>query len=126
MRPQSAKAKGRRLQQDVCKLLVEAQPSLEKDDVRSTSMGAPGEDILFSPAARRVYPFSVECKNVEKLNIWEAIKQAESQNRAYPPMVCFTKNGEDIYVAVKIKDFLDSYKRDPSASTPVAGSTPKD
>lgn len=111
MRPQSAKAKGRRLQQEVCASLIErANQVLKKDDVKSTSMGAPGEDVLFSPLARQIYPFSIECKNVEKINIWEAIKQAESQNRAYKPMVCFSKNGEEIYVAVKLKDFLDHYK----------------
>lgn len=125
MRPQSCKAKGRRLQQDVCQALVQAaEPFLEKDDVRSTAMGAPGEDVLFSPLARRIYPFSIECKNVEKINIWEAIKQAESQNRAYKPMVCFSKNGEDIYVAVKLQDFLDHYNMPtrPSAIIPAGQS----
>lgn len=111
MRPQSAKAKGRRLQQDVCLALINrASKVLKKDDVKSTSMGAPGEDVQFSPLARQLYPFSIECKNVEKINIWDAIKQAESQNRNYKPMVCFSKNGEDIYVAVKLQDFLDHYK----------------
>lgn len=111
MRPQSCKAKGRRLQQEVCQSLIDtASQVLKKDDVKSTSMGAPGEDVQFSPLARQIYPFSIECKNVEKINIWDAIKQAESQNRAYKPMVCFSKNGEEIYVAVKLKDFLDHYK----------------
>jgi hypothetical protein len=111
MRPQSCKAKGRRLQQDVCEALVAATNGiLEKDDVRSTSMGAPGEDVLLSPLARKIYPFSIECKNVEKINIWDAIKQAESQNRAYKPMVAFKKNNEEIYVAVKLKDFLELYR----------------
>ena len=45
MRPQSAKAKGRRLQQIVCQDLLELFPSLEADDIRSTSMGCNGEDI---------------------------------------------------------------------------------
>lgn len=111
MRPNSCKAKGRRLQQDVCQAFIERSGEiLKKDDVTSTSMGAPGEDVKFSPLARQLYPFSIECKNVEKLNIWDAIKQAESQNRGWKPMVCFSKNGEDIYVAVKLKDFLDHYK----------------
>jgi hypothetical protein len=111
MRPQSAKAKGRRLQQDVCKALIDRTGDvLKKDDVKSTSMGAPGEDVQFSPLARQLYPFSIECKNVEKINIWDAIKQAESQNRMYKPLVCFSKNGEEIYVTLKLKDFLDHYK----------------
>jgi len=62
----SAKAKGRRLQQKVRDLILETFSELEEDDVRSTSMGAGGEDVQLSPLARRKFPFSVECKNVEK------------------------------------------------------------
>jgi hypothetical protein len=33
-------------------------------------MGANGVDIMFSPAARRVFgPLAIECKNVEALNV---------------------------------------------------------
>ena len=38
-------------------------------------MGAGGEDLLLSPAARRKFGFSVECKNVEKLNVWNAMSR---------------------------------------------------
>jgi hypothetical protein len=106
MRPQSAKAKGRRHQQDVCKALVEVRSDLEPDDIRSTSMGALGEDVLFSPAARRIYPYSIECKNVEKINIWEAIDQARSNAGKYTPAVAFSKNNEEIWMAIPLKDFL--------------------
>lgn len=127
MRPQSCKAKGRRLQQDVCEALVKAaEPFLETDDVRSTSMGAPGEDVLLSPLARKIYPFSIECKNVEKLNIWDAIKQAEAQNRSYKPMVAFKKNNEEIYVAIKLKDFLDHYNLPTKSSVVIPASAPID
>ena len=40
-------------------------------------MGESGEDIKLSPAARKLIPYSFECKNQEKLNIWEALSQAE-------------------------------------------------
>jgi hypothetical protein len=76
VRPQSAKAKGRRLQQEVRDALLAAFPSLEPDDIRSTSMGASGEDLLLSPAARKLWPFYTECKNVEALNVWKAFEQA--------------------------------------------------
>ena len=46
MKTRSAKQKGRRLQQNVRDLLLEALSEyLEEDDIRSTSMGAPGEDL---------------------------------------------------------------------------------
>ena len=49
MRPQSCKSKGRRFQQKVARAILDVFPHLTEDDVRSTSMGAPGEDIQMSP-----------------------------------------------------------------------------
>jgi len=59
----SRKQKGRKLQQAVRDMILKYSPSLEKDDVKSTSMGASGEDIQLSPAARKQYPISIECKS---------------------------------------------------------------
>lgn len=108
MRPQSAKAKGRRLQQEVRDALLATFPHLQPDDIRSTSMGASGEDLLLSPAARVVIPFSVECKNVERINIWEAIKQASG--RKHPGLVVFRKNGTPAQVTLPFGAFLELLK----------------
>ena len=43
MRPQSAKAKGRRLQQQFRELLIE-QLGIHPEDIENSSMGAGGED----------------------------------------------------------------------------------
>lgn len=111
MRTSSAKAKGRRHQQYVCKRLIETGTGLEPDDVRSASMGAPGEDVLFSPAARRQFPFSIECKNVEKLSIWSAIDQARSNcPDGATEMVVFTRNHETPQVALPFDKFLEIYE----------------
>lgn len=48
------------------------------DDVRSTSMGAGGEDIQLSPAARKLFPFSVECKAFKSFAIYKVMEQAEA------------------------------------------------
>ena len=42
-------------------------------------MGAGGEDLIMARAAREKFPFSIECKNVEKLNVWEAYEQAQAR-----------------------------------------------
>jgi|TARA_B110000908_G_scaffold144434_1_gene174038 hypothetical protein len=76
--PQAAKAKGRRLQQWVRDRLYSTFPELEDGDIRSTSMGAGGEDLLFSPAARRSFPYSVECKNNKINAIYKVMDQATS------------------------------------------------
>ena len=76
--PQSANAKGRRFQQLVRDRLYETFTVLEDGDIRSTSMGAGGEDLLFSPAARRLFPYSVECKNNKANAIYKVMDQAVS------------------------------------------------
>lgn len=113
MRPQSAKAKGRKLQQFVRDALLALCPALTPDDIRSTSMGASGEDILMSPAARGIFPYSIECKNVEKLNIYSALEQAETNAddairgfRVPVPLVVFKRNRSRTYVALEFEQFL--------------------
>ena len=79
MKTQSAKAKGRRLQQWVRNQLIE-QLDVHPEDIESRSMGAGGEDLIMARAARQKFPYSIECKNVEKLNIWEAYAQATANS----------------------------------------------
>lgn len=110
MRPQSAKAKGRRLQQEVRDSVLAAFPSLEPDDVRSTSMGASGADLLFSPAARKLFPFYVEAKNQEALNIWAALAQAEAGSQkgaGLAELVVFRRNHSATYAALPFAALLD-------------------
>ena len=111
MKTSSAKAKGRRLQQEVRALLVEAFHQLLPDDIRSTAMGQSGEDLQMSPLARQHIPFSFECKNQEKLNIWSAIKQAEANDQGYDPAVVFKRNRAKTYVAIPFDAFVDLIKK---------------
>ena len=74
MKTKSAKAKGRNLQNYVRdklrKIFVEEWtkvPKLEDDDIKSQTMGMGGEDIVLSPIAKRLIPYSFECKNTERL-----------------------------------------------------------
>lgn len=110
MKTSSAKAKGRRLQQEVRDALIQIS-KLHPDDIRSTPMGSSGEDIMLSRAARAIFPWSIECKNVEKLSIWSAIEQArENCKPDNVPMVVFTKNHEDTQVAIPFDYFIKLYE----------------
>ena len=93
MKPRSAKAKGRRLQNKIRDDLRTAFPQLEDDDIKSQTMGMPGEDIVLSPAAKKMIQYSFECKNVEKLNIWATIEQAEENSEDRHPVVVIKRNG---------------------------------
>ena len=77
MLSRSRKAKGRVLQNKVREILLESFEELEPDDIKTAVMGESGEDIHMSPAARRLIPLSIECKNQESLNIWKSHEQAE-------------------------------------------------
>ena len=110
MKTQSAKAKGRKLQQMVRDLILETFTDLEPDDVRSTSMGAGGEDLQLSPAARRKFPYSVECKNVEKLNVWGAYEQAQANCGNHEPLLIMKKNRKKPLVVLDLEAFIDLLK----------------
>ena len=109
MRSSSAKNKGRVLQKFTRDLLLSLADHLEPDDVRSVSMGAGGEDVLLSPAARRVFPVSIECKNVERLNVWDAFSQAEANAGEYEPVLVFKKNRKDPKVMVDARFFFSLF-----------------
>ena len=113
MRPQSAKAKGRRLQQQFRDLLIE-KLDIHPEDIESRSMGAGGEDLVMARAARVKFPFSIECKNVEKLNVWEAYNQAKENStpsrlsgNAYEPLVVMKKNNHKALVVLDAEKFVE-------------------
>ena len=107
MKTRSAKAKGRRLQNKIRDLLLEEFKELEPDDIRTAIMGETGEDIKLSPAARRKIPYSFECKNQEKLNIWESLKQAEENSGDYDPVLIFKRNRSKTYAVINIEKFIE-------------------
>ncbi len=106
MKPQSAKAKGRTGQQEVQKLLLGTFPELEPDDVRSTSMGASGEDLLLSPAARRLVPFNIEVKRRATIAACRYMDQAK-EHGTYKPLCFFREDHGEWYTCLKARDFLD-------------------
>ena len=125
MRTKSCKAKGRRLQQTIASDLLSRHPRLTPDDIRSTPMGAHGEDVQLSQAAQEAIPFSFEAKNQERVNVWAAIEQSmsnASQGRA--PCVVLKKNDTPPFAVIPWRVFLDLLCRphatDTSAPLPLA------
>jgi len=110
MRTQSAKAKGRNLQKWVVQKLIETF-NIHPEDIKSCSMGAGGEDVVMARAAREKFPFSVECKNVEKLNVWEAYEQAKANCNGYEPIVIMKKNHKKPLVVLDAEYFIQMVNR---------------
>ena len=105
MKTSSAKAKGRRFQQWVRDQLIE-QLDVHPEDIESRSMGAGGEDLIMARAAREKFPFSIECKNQEALNVWKSYEQAEANSGDYEPIVFIKRNNQKPLVVVDAEYFI--------------------
>lgn len=109
MTPSAAKAKGRRLQQWVRDKILSLFLTLEPDDVRSTSMGAGGEDVTLSPAARRKVPFQIECKNKARSQVHTYFDQAKSHG-THPPLVIVKMDRKEALAIVEAETFFKMLK----------------
>ena len=102
----SAKAKGRKLQQWMRDLLIE-KLDVHPEDIESRSMGAGGEDLIMARSARKKFPYSIECKNQEKVNIWDAYEQAEENSKNYEPIVVLKRNNTKPLVLIDADYFVN-------------------
>ena len=81
--------------------------TLETNDIESQVMGMSGEDIVLSPAAKRVIPYSFECKNQERLNLWSSLEQAEGNSQERNPCLIFKRNRSKTYAVIEFEHFLE-------------------
>ena len=109
MKTQSAKAKGRKLQQWVRDQIIE-QLEVHPEDIESRSMGAGGEDLIMARDARKKFPFSIECKNVERLNVYEAYDQACANAGDHQPILFMKKNRKKPLVVVDAEWFIQHFQ----------------
>jgi hypothetical protein len=115
IKPQSAKNKGRTLQKEICRDLLEIgkEHGLEPDDVLSRSMGAAGVDVILSPAARKIFPFSIEAKNVEALNVVKVFVEHFNKYVKEPTLklLIHRRNRTEPMVTLRWQDFLEIWRR---------------
>ena len=105
MKTSTAKAKGRRLQQWMRTLLIE-RLDIHPEDIESRPMGSQGEDLIMARAARQKFPFSIEAKNQEQLNVWRAWEQANENCGNYQPLLVIKKNNVKPLVVVDAETFV--------------------
>jgi hypothetical protein len=110
MKTQSAKAKGRRLQQWFRDILIE-KLDVHPEDIESRSMGAGGEDLIMARAAREKFPYSIECKNQESVNLWKSYEQAKENSGDYEPIVVLKRNKSKPLVLVDADYFVRLHDR---------------
>ncbi|CAB4141034.1 hypothetical protein UFOVP411_23 [uncultured Caudovirales phage] len=112
MKASSAKAKGRRLQQQVAADIRSAF-GLPERDVVSTSMGAQGADVKLSAKAFRLCPLAVECKNVAAFvgyTYWEQAKAHAKTDGGLPVAVVKANRKGTLLVVLEWPEFLTLLK----------------
>lgn len=80
MKPQSAKNKGRILQQWIRDIILTLNKELTEKDVRSTPMGTQGEDVMLSEAAFKYVPFHIEAKNLARIAVYNYYEQPKTKS----------------------------------------------
>ena len=64
----------------------------DEEDLESRPMGQSGEDIIMGKQTRQIFPYSVECKNQDAVNVWKAYEQSQENCKAYEPLVIIKRN----------------------------------
>lgn len=106
MKPRSAKNKGVRLQNYVAER-IRYLLSLEEADIKPAIMGESGRDIHLSSKAMGMFPYSVECKNTERLSLWSAWAQCTENKGELFPLLVVKKNHRDPLAVVQFDHFMN-------------------
>jgi len=112
MKNNSRKAKSRYLQ-NIVKDKVIKLFNLEPGAVRTSNTGEGGEDLkLLSLTAKKVFPYSTECKNSEQhKGLYKHFKQAKKHNHR-EPLLCVKKNREPALAIITLDHFFELIERD--------------
>jgi hypothetical protein len=62
-------------------------------------------------AAREKFPYSIECKNQESLNVWKSYEQAESNSGDYEPILFIKRNNQKPLVVVDAEYFVSLHNK---------------
>jgi len=114
IRPASAKAKGRALQQWVCIQISELLgiPWGPDELIASRESGQSGTDVRLIGLARELFPFSIECKAQETWKIPEWIQQAQANQQPGTDWLLFVKKSRKRPVVIMDAErFFDLLRR---------------
>lgn len=103
----SAKAKGRRFQQEVIRLLARIV-GLDLNDMESRPGGQQGEDIILGTASRSRFPYSIECKHRKSYKeLYTAYDQAVVNTpKGAEPLLCLRTDRRKPLAIVDLEHFL--------------------
>ena len=91
--------------------ILELYPELTEHDVKSTSMGAQGVDVLLSTRALELLPLSIECKSHARFSVYSLYEQASNnQIKGTIPILVIKQNRSEPLVVLSLKDYLNERK----------------
>ena len=75
-------------------------------------MGCGGEDVQLSPAARKLFPYSVECKSFKRFAIYKVMDQAsENCPKGAEPLVIIKGDRQKPLAIVDAEHFFQLTKK---------------
>lgn len=74
-------------------------------------MGAGGEDVQLSPAARKLVPYCIECKSLSKIAVYKYYDQAHGHGN-HEPLVVIKQNMRKPLAVVDLDHFMELLKND--------------
>jgi hypothetical protein len=99
------------LQQWARDQILARYPQLEPDDVRSCPMGSNGEDVQLSPAARKLFPYSIECKARKSFKtLYDFLTQAAANGGGRQPLVVLKQDRSAPLILIDAEYFFSLVK----------------
>ena len=93
--------------------MLEAFPALSKSDVKCAVMGESGMDLHLSAMAQEVFPWAVEAKNTERVQLWRSWDQCvENAEDGLRPLLVIKSNGRSPLAVVDAEWFINQQKED--------------
>ena len=89
-------------------MILTKMAGMGDDDIIVTPSGVNGPDLQLSPYAKKEFPFAIECKNQERINLWQAIEQSEGHAKdGMTPLLCITRNRAKVYAVIELEKFIE-------------------
>ena len=117
MKQRSAKSKGMQFQKEICKriaklLNIKFENQNDTCPIHSRESGQSGTDIVIrNEKLLKKFPFSIECKRTEKLQLYKSINQSRENKLSGTDWLLITRrNREKPIVIMEFDTFEKLYK----------------
>ena len=84
---------------------------MDPEDIESRPMGSSGEDLIMGVQTKKIFPYSIECKNQEAVNVWKAYEQCSSNtSKKVESLVIIKRNKSKPLALVDAEYFINLHK----------------